>query len=141
MRGAVRSERDRMVAGELYRAGDAELVAARLRARELTARYNASPPDDRDARRRRLDELLASAGAGATVETPFHCGYGWNITLGEAAFLNFGCVVLDCAPVAVGAFAQLGPYVQLCAATHPLDPAARERGDEYALPVRIGRNA
>lgn len=129
-----------MLAGELYRASDPGLVAARIRARRLVARFNASPPDGAE-RRTLLEELCASVGADAAVEPPFACDYGWNITLGERAFLNFGCVVLDCAPVEIGPLAQLAPNVQLCTATHPVDPAPRAEGLEYALPIRIGRNA
>jgi len=123
-----------MVSGELYLASDPELVTARARARELTGRYNAAPDPAL------LVELFASVGERVTVEAPVHCDYGWNVTLGDGVFLNFGCVLLDCAPITVGAGTMLGPYVQLCAATHPLAPREREAGHEYALPVAIGRN-
>jgi maltose O-acetyltransferase len=134
------TQRERMLAGELYLASDSELVAARLRARELTQRYNAAPVDDDAARAAILAELVGSVGAGAWIEPPFYCDYGTNIVLGDGAFLNFDCVVLDCARVQVGALAKLGPAVQLCAATHPLDPEERATGLEYALPIAIGRN-
>lgn len=129
-----------MVAGELYDAGDPELVAERERARRLTGLYNATAPDDAAGRRDLLDELLAAAGTAAWIEPPFFCDYGWNITLGERAFLNFNCVVLDCAPVTIGDRSLLGPAVQLSAATHPVDPRARETGLELAAPIAIGRN-
>ena len=136
----TRSEREKMVAGDRYRADDPELVRERARARLLTARYNASAQEDVAERRTVAGALLAAVGDGAWIEPPFHCDYGWNITGGARAFLNFGCVVLDCASVQIGALAKLGPYVQLCAATHPVDPGEREAGLEYALPIRIGRN-
>ncbi len=133
-------EREKMVAGEPYLASDPELVDERARARRLAARYNATPQEDGSGRRAVLEELLAGVGEGAWIEPPFHCDYGWNLTLGERAFLNFGCIVLDCAPVEVGPLTLLGPGVQLCAATHPLDPAEREAGLEHALPITVGRN-
>jgi maltose O-acetyltransferase len=133
-------ERARMVAGELYRASDPELVRERARARRLLARYNASDSDAAEDRRALLSELFAQLGEDAWVEPPFHCDYGWNVSLGDGAYLNFGCVVLDCAPVEIGPLAKLGPGVKLCAATHPTDPAQREDGLEYALPIRLGRN-
>jgi maltose O-acetyltransferase len=129
-----------MVAGELYRASDPELVEARGRARRLTERYNTTAPDDAAGRRTILRELLADMGEEAWIEPPFHCDYGWNISVGERAFFNFNCVVLDCAPVSIGARTQIGPAVQLCAATHPVDPEARADGLEYAKPIAIGRN-
>ncbi len=76
----------------------------------------------------------------AFIEPPFYCDYGWNISLGDRAFLNFDCVVLDCAPVVIGDGCLIGPGVQLCAATHPLEPALRADGLESAGPITLGRN-
>ena len=129
-----------MLAGELYRAWDPELVAERARARRLVARYNATLQEDEAARRALLEELCASAGEGAWIEPPFRCDYGWNITLGANSFMNFDCVILDCAPVEIGAGTLLGSAVQLSAATHPVDPAERATGLELAHPIRIGAN-
>jgi maltose O-acetyltransferase len=136
----VSVERQRMVAGELYRADDPELVHARAQARALTARYNATGQDDQDERRALLSELLAEVGPDAWIEPPFFCDYGWNISLGERAFMNFNCVVLDVAPVRVGDLTMIGSAVQICTATHPTEPDKREGGLEYALPIDIGRN-
>ena len=129
-----------MVAGELYRADDPELIRERLRARELTARFNSSEPNDTAGRRSLLEQLLASMDEDAWIEPPFYCDYGWNISLGARAFLNFNCVVLDCAPIVIGDDCLLGPAVQLCAATHPLDPAVRADQLESAGPITLGRN-
>jgi maltose O-acetyltransferase len=87
-----------------------------------------------------LGELLLAGGETAWIEPPFFCDYGWNISLGDRAFLNFNCVVLDCAPVEIGALALLGPAVQVSTATHPVDPRERESGLEFARPITIGRN-
>jgi maltose O-acetyltransferase len=136
----VGAERERMVAGELYRADDPELVRERARARALTARYNSTGQDEQADRRALLSELLAELGSEAWIEPPFFCDYGWNISLGERAFMNFNCVVLDVAPVRIGALTKIGPAVQLCTATHPKEPDKREGGLEYAVPIEIGRN-
>jgi len=132
------TEREKMLAGELYRADDAELVAGRTRARRLTARYATSDPGDPAARAGLLAELFAKVGEGAVVEAPVHVDYGWNTTLGERVYVNAFCSVLDCAAVEIGRDSMLGPGVHLCAATHTVDPAERERGLEYALPIVIG---
>ena len=129
-----------MVAGELYLAADPELVEGRFRARRLTAAYNAILSEDVERRRELLEELLAGFGERAWIEAPFFCDYGWNITLADGVFLNFNCVVLDCAPVTIGELTMLGPAVQLSTATHPVPPREREAGLEYALPITIGRN-
>ena len=121
-----------MLAGELYAAGDPELAESRVRARALTARFNAGEDV--------LGELLGRLGEGVTIEPPFHCDYGWNITMGDGSFVNFNGVFLDCAPIEIGELTLLGPNVQLSAATHPVDPRERETGLELARPIRIGRN-
>jgi maltose O-acetyltransferase len=129
-----------MLAGELYRADDPELTRDRTRARELAGRFNASSPHDEDSRHSLLAELLGSLGDDAWIEPPFHCDYGSNISLGVRAFLNFNCVVLDCARVEIDDLCQLGPAVQLCTATHPLRADVRAEGLESALPITLGRN-
>jgi maltose O-acetyltransferase len=134
------TQRERMLAGELYLASDPELVAGRVRARELTGRYNATPPAAADERRTLLDELIGELGAEVWIEPPFQCDYGANIVLGDGVYLNFGCIVLDCARVDIGPLTKLGPAVQLCAATHPVDPEERATGWELARPIAVGRN-
>src|SRR3954447_22059366 len=114
-----------MVTGELYLADDPELVESRARARILTAQYNATRQDDPAGSRAVLEELLGEAGPDVWIEAPFFCDYGGNISFGAGEFLHFNCVVLDVARVRVGELTLIGPAVQLCAATHPLDAHQR----------------
>jgi maltose O-acetyltransferase len=132
------TEREKMLAGEPYLSTDPELSAARLRARRLVRRFNDSEPDDEAGRRRLLAELLGSAGPEPWIEPPFHCDYGVNIHVGARLYMNFGCVVLDCARIEIGDDAFIGPGVQIYAATHPVEPALRLHGPEMARPVTIG---
>jgi maltose O-acetyltransferase len=127
--------RERMLAGELYDATDPELAADRERASALLQRYTS----ERDPAL--LGTLFGRIGKGTGVEAPFHCDYGWNITLGERVYANAFCVFLDCAPIEIGDRALLGPGVHLYTATHPLDPAKRREGLEYARPIAIGDDA
>jgi maltose O-acetyltransferase len=129
-----------MLAGELYDPGAPELVRARSRARELTGRYNATEPGEHGLRDEILRELLGDAGESVWIEPPFRCDYGEHIALEERVFLNFDCVVLDCAQVTIGARTLLGPAVQIYAATHPVEPDQRAAGLELARPVTIGRD-
>ena len=131
------SEKQKMRAGELYRPDDAEIAADSRRALQMIARYNASDAADHP---QLLRELLGAVGEGVVLRPPFHCDFGYNITLGDKVFANFGCVFLDVAPVSVGAWTQMGPYVQLLTADHPRDPALRRQGYESAQPIRIGEN-
>ena len=121
-----RSEKDKMLAGELYRPGDPELQADLAATHAWLARYNAALGASSDARRALLRERLAAVGDGAAIRPPFHCDYGFNISLGAGAFLNFNCVILDVVAVTIGAGTQIGPAVQIYAADHPRDAATRE---------------
>jgi maltose O-acetyltransferase len=87
-----------------------------------------------------LVERFAAVGQGAVVRSPFHCDYGFNISLGAGAFLNFNCVILDVVEVVIGDRTQVGPGVQILTADHPREAARRASGLEFGRPVRIGRN-
>src|SRR5262245_22160985 len=105
----MRSERDKMLAGELYDPLDPELVRLRARARDLCRALNATRDGDEDGRRRILRELLGAGGETVWMQTPFFCDYGANVHLGERVFFNFNCVVLDVCAVRVGDYCQFGP--------------------------------
>ena len=89
--------------------------------------------------RKLLLERFAAVGDGAAIR-PFHCDYGFNISLGAGVFLNFNCVILDVIKVTIGERTQIGPGVQILAADHPRDAVGRASGLEFGRPVRIGRN-
>src|SRR5436189_1716653 len=135
------SEREKMIAGELYRASDPEIVAANLRAQELLARFNTTAPSDASGRDAVLRELFGAVGDGTTVKPRFSCDYGFNSRAGRNLFVNYDCVFLDVAPIDIGDDVQIAPAVQLYTATHPLDPAVRRSGLEGGRPIRIGDNA
>ncbi|MFP8962214.1 sugar O-acetyltransferase [Streptomyces nanhaiensis] len=129
-----------MLAGEPYLADDPELAADLRRAAELCERFNASPAAGPAARRAVLAELLGGLGEGAEVRPPLYVDYGYRITIGPGTFVNFGAVMLDVAPVSIGADVQIGPNVQLLTPTHPLDPERRRAKWEAAEPVTVGDN-
>lgn len=135
-----RTEKQKMLADELYLASDPELVRARLRARRLTRHFNQSSEEDPERRRAILAELLGAVGPDAWIEPPFYCDYGSYIYLGRNVFMNFNCVLLDCNTIHIGDNTQLGPAVQVYTAYHPTGPADRLSGRELAAPVRIGDN-
>jgi maltose O-acetyltransferase len=132
------SERERMLGGELYLASEPELLAERRRARAIVREYNGTGPDEAERRLALLSRLFSQVGPRVEIEPPFHCDYGWNIRAGDNLYMNVGCVVLDCALVTIGANVLFGPYVQVYAATHPIDPEVRRTGRELAAPVSIG---
>jgi maltose O-acetyltransferase len=126
-----------MLAGELYDPLDAELAAARARARDLCQALNASGEHQQGERRRVLRELFGRGGDSVWMQPPFFCDYGANIELGERVFFNFNCVVLDVCRVRIGSFSLFGPAVQIYTPMHPMDAALR-RKQEFGKPVDIG---
>jgi maltose O-acetyltransferase len=143
-----KTEKQKMLAGELYRSTDAELVAERRNARRLTRLYNSTTeeeieqrmPSAHATRSQILFELFGAAGPTIEIEPPFYCDYGSNIYVGDGFFMNFGCVILDCASVHIGEKVMCGPSVQIYTASHPTDPKVRLSGLELAAPVQIGNN-
>jgi maltose O-acetyltransferase len=135
-----RSMRDRMLAGDPYIPDDPELAADSVRAQSLTHRYNTMDPTDGDARRELLEELLGAFGPGSEIRPPFACDYGYRTTMGARTFANFGLVCLDVATVTIGDDVQLGPYVQLLTANHPVEPGRRRDKWQSAAPIVIGDN-
>jgi len=131
------TEREKMLAGELYDPMDPELAAARARARDLCQALNATRESERDARRAILRELLGSGAETVWMQSPFFCDYGTNIQLGERVFFNYNCVVLDVCSVRIGDFTLFGPAVQILTPMHPLEAELR-RKQEFGKPVEIG---
>ncbi len=131
------TERDKMLAGELYDPLDPDLTAARDRARDLCQALNATREAQQDERRRIVCELFGAGGDSVWLQPPFYCDYGSNIRLGERVFFNFNCVVLDVCEVVIGDFTLFGPAVQIYTATHPMNPELR-RKQEFARPIAIG---
>ncbi len=134
------SEKQKMLAGQLYHAGCPELQAEQIANKHWMYRYNHSPELLNEQRYALLVEHFAKVGAGAVIRPPFHCDYGYNITLGANVFVNFNCVILDVVQVHIGDDCQIGPGVQILTADHPRDPAIRRSGLESGRPVNIGSN-
>jgi len=135
-----KSEKQRMLAGELYLAADPELAAARKRARRLCRLFNQTTEEEARRRQELLSELFGALGPGAEIEPPFYCDYGSNVVAGKGLYVNFGCVFLDCNRITIGDNVLFAPYVQVYAAYHPTDPRVRATGRELAAPVTIGNN-
>ena len=131
------SQREKMLAGEMYDPFDPELVAARAAARDLCQKLNATRESEEAERRRILCDLFGKGGDSVWMQPPFYCDYGANIELGERVFFNFNCIVLDVCPVRIGDFTLFGPGVQILTPMHPLDAELRRR-QEYGKPIEIG---
>lgn len=134
------TEKEKMLSGELYRPDDPELQADLAANKVWMDAYNSSAPRTAGERRELLVKRLGFVGERSVVRPPFFCDYGYNIRLGADVFLNFNCVILDVAEVAIGDGSQIGPAVHIYAADHPREARLRRSGLELGRPVRIGRN-
>ncbi len=143
----MKSNFDKMLAGEIYDTRDPKLLELYHQARNLTLEYNASPSSDREARSRILTELLGKKGDGVWIETPFFCDFGVNIEIGENTFVNINCMFLDDNIIRIGRDGLIAPYVQIYTAVHPLKASDRiyhngstTRFHTSSKPVIIGDN-
>ena len=136
----ARTQRERMLAGELYLADDPEIIADQRRAMRLTDRFNRSAADTPRLRQQILTELLGGLGEDVEIRPPLYCDYGYQIRIGARTFVNFGLMAADTAAVTIGEDVQIGPYVQLLTPTHPVEPEPRRAKWEAAEPIVIGDN-
>jgi len=116
-----------MSGGTLIDPFEPELLAARLRARNLMRQLNNTPAEEGGTRLRLIRELIPTAGENVLIESPFYCDYGTNITLGDRVFFNYNCVILDDSPVRIGSGVLFGPAVQIYSVSHPLSATQRQR--------------
>jgi maltose O-acetyltransferase len=129
-----------MLGGELYIADDPDMAADFARAQELLDRYNGTAHAEQDERDRILRELLGDVGEGVQIRAPFRCEYGTRVSIGAGTFFNYDCLMLDVAPITIGAACQVATRVQFLTATHPIAPEPRRIGWESAEPITIGDN-
>lgn len=134
------TEKELMLAGEMYDPMDPEIVRDREVARRYMREYNTTLETDYSLRYEILSKLFGSIGKAATVEPTFKCDYGYNIHVGENFYANFDCVILDVCEVRIGINCFLAPGVHIYTATHPVHPQERCSGREFGKPVTIGDN-
>lgn len=131
------TEREKMRQGLWFQAGDKELVALRLKAKELCKALNLQGPTPLKAHQEKAKQLFGQVKR-CYIEPNFYCDYGFNISLGDYFYANHNCVLLDAAPITIGQNVLLGPGVQIYTVNHPMDAAARKNGLEQGKPVTIG---
>lgn len=134
------TEKEKMLAEEMYNPIDSQLVDERLKARLLFQEINLLNDNEKQKRDKLFYNLLQNVGEGLWIEPPFYCDYGYNIKAGKNLFMNFNCCILDVAEVKIGDNCMMGPNVQIYTATHPLKADKRNSGREFAKRICIGDN-
>ncbi|TFE02510.1 sugar O-acetyltransferase [Jeotgalibacillus sp. R-1-5s-1] len=134
------TEKELMLAGEMYDPQDPQLLKERIYARKMSRLINATTEEEGEERVRLLKELFGSTGESIWIEPSFQCDYGSNIHVGNHFFANFDCVILDVCEVRFGDHCMLAPGVHIYTATHPLNAVERNSGREFGKPVTFGDN-
>ncbi|MGG5343010.1 chorismate mutase [Enterococcus sp. AZ192] len=134
----IKTERQKMIDGELYFSADPELITARNFAREQMKLINNE--EDRLIRRQLVEETFGSTGTGSYIEPTINFDYGFNIHVGKNFYANFNSIFLDVCPITIGDNCMFGPNAQLYTATHPLHPVKRNSGLEFGKPITLGNN-
>ncbi len=143
------TEKEKMLAGQLYDPSDPELTALLVKARKLARRYNQTDEDEPEKRIAILRELLPNTPNLPSLQAPVFFDYGCNTTFGRSSGANFNFTCLDVCPVRIGDNVMIGPNVTLATPMHPLLPEernVRQREDgsfynlEYAKPITIEDN-
>jgi maltose O-acetyltransferase len=133
------TEKEKMIAGEMYDPMDQELKRDREKAHELCYTYNQLAPSEKSKKKEILKELF-NTEKNCYIEPNFRCDYGYNISFGKNFYMNFDCVILDVNKVTFGDNVMIAPKVQIYTATHPLNPDRRNSGRELGYPIDIGDN-
>ncbi|RPK04745.1 sugar O-acetyltransferase [Priestia endophytica] len=136
----MKTEKEKMLDGEMYNPADLELVKGREKARRQTRIYNETSEIEGEKRTKLLKELLGATGENVYMEPNIRFDYGYNTYVGENFYANFDCTILDVCEVRFGDNCMLAPGVQIYTATHPLDPIERNSGKEYGKSISFGNN-
>ena len=134
----LRTDKEKMLAGETYNCLDPDLEAIRQRTKELMRLHNKT--ESMPERQAILKQLLGHIGHNSIIEPPFYCAYGQNTYIGNHVFLNHLCTILDCNEVRIGDHVMVGPAVQIYTAAHTLEAETRIQGWEVAKPIAIEDN-
>jgi len=134
----LRTDKEKMLAGETYNCLDPDLEAIRQKTKELMRLHNKT--ESMPERQAILEQLLGHIGQKSIIEPPFYCAYGQNTYIGDYVFLNHLCTILDCNEVRIGDHVMVGPAVQIYTAAHTLEAETRIQGWEIAKPIAIEDN-
>lgn len=135
------TEKEKMLAGELYNANDnEELEKEREKAKDICFAYNQIKPSNREAKKEIIRKLFGKTKENFLIEQPFMCDYGYNIEIGENFYANHNLIILDGNKVSFGDNVFIAPNCGFYTAGHPLDYKQRNQGLEYAKPIRVGNN-
>lgn len=133
------TEKEKMLAGELYNSSDKQLVDELIKAKKLCNQYNSLGVEDMEKANEIIKQLFSKTGNEFTIMPNFYCDYGFNIEIGEKFYANHNLVILDANKVIFGNNVQIGPNCGFYTSGHPIDKETR-RKVEFAKPIVIGND-
>ena len=135
------TEKEKRDNQELYDGNyNEEMMKEREKAKDLCFEYNLIKPSNRKEREQLIKKIFAKTGENILVESSFQCDYGYNISVGENFYMNHNGVILDAAKVEFGDNVFIAPNCGFYTAGHPIDVEQRNKGLEYAKPIKVGDN-
>lgn len=134
------TEWEKLQNGQIYNDFDNDLFQRRIAAKKLFRKYNKTEDEEVELRNQIMNDLFKHVGKDVWIEPDFRCEFGKNITIEDNVYINFGCVILDCAEVTIGANTLLGPNIGLYPVNHAIDAEERIHGGCIGKPIHIGKN-
>ena len=135
------TEREKIHSGVIYQPSDPTIMTEQLGYLDLMDEYNRTPRKYQQEREAMLPKIFAEVGENCYIESPYFANWGGHhVHLGKNVYANAGLKLVDDTHIYIGDYTMLGPNVVLATAGHPIDPELRQKGLQYNLPVRIGRN-
>lgn len=133
------TEWEKLKQGLIYNDFDKDLFNRRVQAKKLFKAYNQTDDSEIEKRQQLLKALFAYIGENVWIEPDFRCEFGKNISIGNDVYINFGCIILDCAEVTIGANTLIGPNIGIYAVNHVINAEERIKGGCFGKPVYIGK--
>lgn len=135
------SEFEKLHSGEIYLPMGEELMTEQLKCLDRLYDFNNTRPSEFSKRNEMLKEMFAEIGENCYIEPPLRTNWGGrHVHFGSGVYANFNLTLVDDTHIYVGDKTMIGPNVTIAAAAHPISPELREKGYQYNLPVKIGKN-
>lgn len=135
------TEYEKLHSEQIYYPGDPEIMKEQTACMELLYDYNMTRPSEGGKRFQLLKEMFAELGEDRYIEPPLHSNFGGHhVHFGKGIYANYNLTLVDDTHIYVGDYTMIGPNVTIATAGHPILPELREKGYQYNVPVRIGRN-
>lgn len=133
--------KDKLHTGEIYYPNDENILKEQLACLDRLYDFNMTRPTELEKRTALLKEMFAEIGENCYIEPPFHSNFGGkHVHFGKNVYANFNLTCVDDTHIYIGDYTMIGPNVTLATAGHPILPELREKGYQFNMPVRIGKN-